>query len=155
MISSGLLLLLRNPDQWALLRDEPARVGGAVTEILRYHHPNQQTTTPRLALDDVDIAGTTVPAGHTVRVALGAANRDPSRWAAPERFDITRPELVSLGFGQGIHYCIGAPLARMQTSLALERLLERCPDVALTAEAVRHDPRRMDRYEHIRVTFTA
>ena len=153
MISSGLLLLLRHPDQLALLRDRPALVGGAVTEILRYHHPNQQTTTPRLALDDVEIRGTVVPAGHTVRVALGAANRDPERWADPERFDITRPEMVSLGFGQGVHYCIGAPLARMQTTVAVERLLQRCPDLALTAETVRHDPRRMDRFESVRVTL--
>ncbi len=154
MISSGLLLLLRHPEQWAMLHADRALVSGAVTEILRYHHPNQQTTTPRLALDDVDIRGTVVPAGHTVRVALGAANRDPSRWADPERFDITRGEMVSMGFGQGIHYCIGAPLARMQTTSALERLLDRCPDLALTAETVRHDPRRMDRYERIQVALT-
>jgi cytochrome P450 len=155
MISSGLLLLLRHPDQWAMLQADRSLVSGAVTEILRYHHPNQQTTTPRLALDDVDIRGTVIPAGHTVRVALGAANRDPSRWADPERFDIARGELVSLGFGQGIHYCIGAPLARMQTTLTLERLLDRCPHLALTAETVRHDPRRMDRYERVEVTLTA
>jgi cytochrome P450 len=151
MISSGLLLLLRHPEQWALLCREPHRAPGAVTEILRFHHPNQQTTTARLAIDDVDIRGTVVPTGHTVRVALGAANRDPSRWDDPERFDITRPELVSLGFGQGIHYCIGAPLARMQTTLTIERLLARFPATALTAETVRHDPRRMDRYERIGV----
>lgn len=151
MISSGMLLLLRHPDQWQQLCERPELVPGAVTEILRSHHPNQQTTTPRLALDDVEVRGTVVPAGHTVRVALGAANRDPSRWDDPERFDITRPELVSLGFGQGVHYCIGAPLARMQTTVTLERLRERCPHIGLTAETVRHDPRRMDRYERIEV----
>ncbi len=155
MISSGLLLLLRHPDQLAMLLARPELLSGAVAEILRYHHPNQQTTTARLALEDVEIRGTVVPAGHTVRVALGAANRDPQRWTDPERFDITRPELVSLGFGQGIHYCIGAPLARLQTTVALERLLARCPQLALTAETVRHDPRRMDRYEAIRVTLGA
>jgi cytochrome P450 len=153
MISSGMLLLLRHPEQWALLRARPELLGGAVTEILRYHHPNQQTTTPRLALDDIDIRGTIIPAGSTVRVALGAGNRDPERWDAPEVFDITRPETVSLGFGQGLHYCIGAPLARMQTQVAVEHLLRRCPTLALAEGEVRHDPRRMDRYERVQVTL--
>ncbi|MFZ4719621.1 MAG: cytochrome P450 [Ilumatobacteraceae bacterium] len=151
MISSGLLLLLRHPDQWALLQERPELIGQAVTEVLRHHHPNQQTTTPRLALEDVAIRGTVIPAGHTVRVALGAANRDPSRWDDPDRFDITRPEVVSLGFGQGIHYCIGAPLARMQTTTAFQRLLDRCPGMTLADGDVRHDPRRMDRYERVLV----
>ena len=151
MISSGMLLLLRHPQQLALLRARPELASGAVTEILRYHHPNQQTTTPRLALDDIDVRGTVIPAGSTVRVALGAANRDPERWSDPEAFDITRPEMVSLGFGQGIHYCIGAPLARMQTQVAIEHLLRRCPEMALTDGEVRHDPRRMDRYERVQV----
>lgn len=151
MISSGMLLLLRHPEQLALLRARPELVTGAVTEILRYHHPNQQTTTPRLALDDIDIRGTVIPTGSTVRVALGAANRDPSRWDDPEEFDITRPEVVSLGFGQGIHYCIGAPLARMQTQVAIDHLLRRCPTLTLADGEVRHDPRRMDRYERVQV----
>ena len=153
MISSGMLLLLQHPDQWSLLKAEPHRVPAAVTEVLRYHHPNQQTTTPRLVLEDIDVRGHTIPAGSTVRVALGAANRDPGRWADPERFDITRPEQVSLGFGQGVHYCIGAPLARMQATIAFERLLQRCPDLALAPGEVRHDPRRMDRYEHVKVVL--
>jgi cytochrome P450 len=153
MISSGMLLLLRHPEQWALLRARPDVVDGAITEILRYHHPNQQTTTPRLALTDIGLHGLVIPAGSTVRVALGAANRDPSRWNEPERFDITRQERVSLAFGQGIHYCIGAPLARMLGLVAVERLSARCPGLALAGDDIRHDPRRMDRYEQIRVTF--
>lgn len=149
MISSGMLLLLRHPDQLALLRQRPSLLQGAITEILRYHHPNQQTTTPRLALDDIDIRGTLIPRGATVRLATGAANRDPARWPHPDTFDITRPEVVSLSFGQGIHYCIGAPLARLQAQIAVQRLLERCPGLALGDGEVRHDPRRMDRYEHV------
>ncbi|MBI4933816.1 MAG: cytochrome P450 [Actinobacteria bacterium] len=153
MISSGMLLLLRHPEQWAQVRAQPQLVNGAVTEILRYHHPNQQTTTPRLALDDIELRGQVIPAGSTVRVALGAANRDPARWDRPERFDITRQELVSLGFGQGIHYCIGAPLARMQAEQAISRLAALPRPLVLDDHDIRHDPRRMDRYERIRVTF--
>ena len=150
MISSGMLLLLQHPDQLALLRTRPELIGGAITEILRYHHPNQQTTTPRLALEPLEMRGITIGAGSTVRFALGAANRDPERWAEPELFDITRPELVSLSFGQGIHYCIGAPLARMQATIAIDRMLVRCPALTLAGD-VRHDPRRMDRYERVLV----
>ncbi len=153
MISSGMLLLLQHPDQWDRVREHPESIGGAVTEILRYHHPNQQTSTPRLAIDDIELRGRVIPCGATVRVATGAANRDPARWVDPDRFDITRPELVSLSFGQGIHFCIGAPLARMQTHLAIERLATRCPDLKLVDGDVRHDPRRMDRYERVTVTF--
>ena len=151
MISSGMLLLLRHRSQWDALCGDPGLVTGAVSEILRHHHPNQQTTTPRLALDDVEIGGRLIPRGSTVRFALGAANRDPSRWGDPERFDITRPELVSLSFGQGIHYCIGAPLARMQAHAAIGALAASHPGLALTDAPVRHDPRRMDRYERVEV----
>jgi cytochrome P450 len=151
MISSGLLLLLQHPYQLQALRTDGTGWSGAITEILRYHHPNQQTTTPRLVLEPVELRDRTIPAGNTVRVALGAANRDPARWPDPERFDITRPEAVSLGFGQGIHYCIGAPLARMQAHIALERLVHRCPGLRLAGDDVRHDPRRMDRYERVAV----
>ncbi|MFN8021735.1 MAG: cytochrome P450 [Acidimicrobiales bacterium] len=155
MISSGMLLMLRHPDQWAALCERPELLDGAVTEVLRYHHPNQQTTTPRLALADVEYGGRTIPAGSTVRVALGAANRDPSRWADPERFDITRPELVSLSFGQGAHYCIGAPLARAQATAAFAALASRCPGLALAdgGAGIRHDPKRMDRYERVDVVL--
>ena len=151
MVSSGMLLLLQHPDQLARLRAEPQLLGGAVTEILRFHHPNQQTSTARLALEAIQLRGHTIQAGHTVRLGTGAANRDPQRWPQPDVFDITRPELVSLSFGQGIHYCIGAPLARLQTQLAIGRLLERCSTVELGEGEVRHDPRRMDRYERILV----
>ena len=152
MISSGMLLLLRNPDQWAMLIEEPGLMSGAVTEILRYHHPNQQTTTARLSLADIVYGGRTIPAGATVRLGLGAANRDAARWPDPERFDITRPELVSLAFGQGAHYCIGAPLARAQATAAFAALAARCPAIALAPGDIRHDPRRMDRYERVVVT---
>jgi hypothetical protein len=155
MVSSGMLLLLHHPAQLAQLRADPSLLGGAVTEILRFHHPNQQTSTARLALERIELRGKVIEAGSTVRLGTGAANRDPQRWQEPDRFDITRQELVSLSFGQGIHYCIGAPLARLQTQIAIGRVLERCPGLRLTDGEVRHDPRRMDRYERIAVTLAS
>ena len=150
MVSSGILLLLQHPDQLALLRAQPELLGSAVTEILRFHHPNQQTSTARLALEPIELRGKVIEVGHTVRLGTGAANRDPERWPQPDHFLVTRPEMVSLSFGQGIHFCIGAPLARLQTQIAIGRLLERCATLRLAGE-VRHDPRRMDRYERIQV----
>lgn len=153
MISSGMLLLLQHHEQWSMLATTPELVGGAVTEILRFHHPNQQTTTPRYAVRDVQFGDRTIPAGSTVRLALGAANRDPARWERPERFDITRPEIVSLAFGQGAHYCIGAPLARAQAIAAFTALRHSMAGVELAngGSGIRHDPRRMDRYERVDV----
>lgn len=136
------------PNRWRCCA-QPSLLSSAVTEILRFHHPNQQTSTARLALEPIEIGGRTIDAGHTVRLGTGAANRDPARWPHPDRFDITRPEMVSLSFGQGIHYCIGAPLARLQTQIAVGRLLQRCSTITLADGDVRHDPRRMDRYERI------
>ncbi|MEO5724658.1 MAG: cytochrome P450 [Ilumatobacteraceae bacterium] len=153
MVSSGLLLLLQHPEQLLQLRNDTEMLGGAVTEILRYHHPNQQTSTARVTLEPIEIGGRAIEIGQTVRLGTGAANRDPTRWPAPDKFDITRPEIVSLALGQGVHYCIGAPLARLQTQIAISRLLQRCPDIHLVAGEVRHDPRRMDRYERIDVNI--
>jgi cytochrome P450 len=150
-VSSGLLALLDHRDQWHALVADPALLPGALTEILRHHHPNQQTSTPRLALDDIELHGITIRAGDMVRVSLGAANRDPSRWVDPDRFDITRPDLHPLSFGHGIHYCIGAQLARVQGEVAIGTMAARFPDVELVTTEPRHDPRRMDRYESIEV----
>lgn len=150
-VSSGLLALLSHRDQWDALVADRSLLPGALTEILRHHHPNQQTSTPRLALEDIELHGVTIRAGDMVRVSLGAANRDPARWVDPDRFDITRPDLHPLSFGHGIHYCIGAQLARVQADVAIGTVASRFPGTELITTEPRHDPRRMDRYECIEV----
>lgn len=152
-ISSGLLLLLQHPEQWQMLVNDHSLFPGAINEILRYHHPDQQTSTPRLALEDVEIRGTRITAGDMVRLGTGAANRDPSRWSDPDTFDITRPEQQVMSFGLGMHYCIGAPLARLQGEVAISTLVTRYPNTRLMTREPRRDPKRWDRFEEILVSL--
>jgi cytochrome P450 len=150
MISSGLYLLLSHPDQWQALVADRALVGGAIEEILRYHHPTQSTSTNRRCTEDVTLRGKTLKAGDTVRVGLGAANRDPAVFPEPDRFDIRRQMASSpLSFGAGPHFCIGAALARFETRLAIETIADRWPDLALVTTAPVKDPRRHDRYREL------
>ena len=131
LISNGVLALLSHPDQLALLRAEPSLIDNAVEEILRYDGP-VETPTYRFTTDAVDIAGTTVPGGgELVLVALADADRDPARFPDPDRFDIRRDARGHVAFGHGIHYCLGAPLARLEARVAIGALLRRCPDLAL------------------------
>jgi cytochrome P450 len=132
LIGNGLLALLRHPEQLALLRDEPALIGDAIEELLRYDSPVQATT--RFVVEDVDLAGHRIRAGHQMALLLGAANRDPSRFARPDEVDITRTNVQPLSFGSGIHYCLGAPLARVEGRIALGALLERFPNVRLATD---------------------
>ncbi|GAA0461069.1 cytochrome P450 [Streptomyces olivaceiscleroticus] len=133
LIANGVLALLRHPDQLAALRADWGLLDNAVEEMLRYDGP-VETTTWRYAAEPVEIGGTVLPAGDTVVVALGSADRENSRFAAADRFDITRDTRGHLAFGHGIHYCLGAPLARMEARIAVRTLLERCPDLALDAD---------------------
>lgn len=150
MISSGLFLLLSHPDQWRMLLDDPGRIPAALDEILRFHHPTQSTSTNRRCIRDVELGGKTLRAGDTVRVGLGAANRDPEVFTEPDRFDITRRSAASLvSFGQGPHFCIGAQLARFEAQLAFETVLTRFPDLKLVTTAPQKDPARPDRYREI------
>nr|WP_260859641.1 cytochrome P450 [Streptomyces cupreus] len=130
MIGNAVDALLRHPDQLALLRRRPELVPSAVDELLRYEASLARTTL-RVAREDVEVAGTVIPAGSVVSVALSAANRDPDVFAEPDRLDITRARGPHLSFGHGIHFCLGAPLARLQTETVLAVLLHRCPDLAL------------------------
>jgi cytochrome P450 len=150
MISSGLYLLLSHPEQWRALVADRALLGGAIEEILRFHHPTQSTSTNRRCTVDVELRGKTLKAGDTVRVGLGAANRDPDAFPDPERFDIGRHMGVPpLSFGAGPHFCIGGALARFEARAAIEAIAERWPDLALiTTEPVK-DPRRHDRYREL------
>jgi len=149
-ISSGLFLLLSHADQWRALVADRALVGPAIEEILRFHHPTQSTSTNRRCTVDVELRGKTLRAGDTVRVGLGAANRDPEVFADPDRFDIARrPSQPALSFGAGPHFCIGAALARFEARLAIEAIVGRWPGLRLVTEAPVKDRRRHDRYSEI------
>ncbi|MEV5885279.1 cytochrome P450 [Streptomyces sp. NPDC052020] len=130
LISNGMQALLRNPEQLAALREDMTLLDGAVEEMLRYDGPVESATL-RFPTEPVDLGGTVVPAGVSVMVVLADADRDPARFPDPHRFDIRRDARGHVAFGYGIHYCIGAPLARMEAKIAVRAVLERCPDLAL------------------------
>ena len=130
LITNGTLTLLQHPDQLEKLRARPELIDSAVEEILRYNGP-VQSTKPGYALEDVTLHGITIPKGSAVIPFLGAANRDPAVFENPDVFDIERFPNKHLGFGSGIHACLGAPLARMETKIALTNLLKRNPNLQL------------------------
>jgi cytochrome P450 len=129
LIGNGTLQLLRHRDQFARLHDDPSLARSAVEEVLRYDPPVQFTG--RVALEDMEIAGRTVPKGGQTMLLIAAANRDPDVFPKPLRFDIGRTENRHLAFGHGIHYCVGAPLARVEGAIALGRLAQRFPNAEL------------------------
>jgi cytochrome P450 len=133
LIGNGTLALLRHPDQLTRLRDDPALDRVAVEELLRYDSPVQYDG--RTALEDVELAGVTVRAGEAAIVSFGAANRDPAVFDEPDRLDLERADLHHLAFGVGIHYCLGAALARLEGQLAIPRLVRRFPNLAVTVDA--------------------
>ena len=136
LIGNGTYALLRNPSQWAALRDNPALAGQVVEEVLRYDGPVQSTD--RVALEDVEVAGQRVPRNHSVHLLLGAANRDPDVFETPGRFDIQRASSGEhLSFSAGVHYCLGAPLARLEGAIAFATLAERMPGLSLAGAPVR------------------
>ncbi|HUO47225.1 MAG TPA: cytochrome P450 [Acidimicrobiales bacterium] len=134
LIGNGLLALLRHPSQLALARatartqDAPA-MARAVEELLRWDSPVQLDV--RIAFDDVEVGGVTVAAGESVMTLLGAANRDPQRFTDPDVLDVARDEGPPMSFGAGIHFCLGAPLARMEGQVVFARLLERFSSLEL------------------------
>jgi hypothetical protein len=136
LIGNGLLALLRHPDQLWRLRDDPALIGPAVEELLRYDSPGQMTT--RLATEDLTLADARIGAGHMVKLWLGAGNRDPARFPEPDRLDFDRPDNRHLSFGHGIHFCVGAALARLEGQVALATLIARFPGLALTGEPLEY-----------------
>ncbi len=133
LIGNAVLALLTHPGQLAALRAEPGRTAAAVEELTRWDGP-APLAIRRFPLEDVTIGGVTVPAGETVLLALAAANRDPARFPEPDRLDLGRADTAHLGLGHGIHYCLGAPLARLETGIALTELLARFPGLALDAD---------------------
>ncbi|MFI9048268.1 cytochrome P450 [Streptomyces sp. NPDC053427] len=132
LIANGTLALLRHPEALARLRTDPDLVTPLVEEVLRYDPPVQMSG--RSTLADIDIAGTTIPKGSRVRLLLAAGNRDPRRFADPDRFVPDRTDNTHLGFGGGIHYCIGATLARAEAQIALTALARRLESPRLVAD---------------------
>ncbi|WP_369019965.1 cytochrome P450 [Streptomyces californicus] len=134
LITNGVHHLLAHLDQLALLRADFSLIDNAVEEILRFEGP-VETPTYRFTTEPVEIGGTLIPGGgELVLVALSDANRDPARYPDGSRFDITRDARGHLAFGHGIHYCLGAPLARIEARIAIRSLLERCPDLRPAAD---------------------
>ena len=131
LIGNGLLALYRNPDQLALLKANPGLITNAIEEFLRYDSSVQLTG--RVTLEDIeDLGGKRIPKGETVLCLLGSANHDPAVYPDhPERLDITRPNVRPLSFGGGIHFCLGAQLARIEAEIAISTLLRRLPDLRL------------------------
>ncbi|MEU4211629.1 cytochrome P450 [Streptomyces sp. NPDC026206] len=130
LITNGLLTLLGHPRQFEEVRADPALLPAAAEEILRHAHPNQWAIR-RFPTEDLDIGGVRVPAGDTVMLGIASANRDPGRYPGPDAFDIHREDKQHLSLGQGMHYCLGAPLARMETEIALGTLMRRFPRIGL------------------------
>ncbi|MFK7802426.1 MAG: cytochrome P450 [Anaerolineae bacterium] len=133
LITNMTYTLLQHPDQLELLRTNPELMDSAVEEVLRFDGP-LYATKPEYPTEDVIIRGVTIPKGSTVLPLLGAANLDEDIFENPEMFDITREKNRHLGFGMGIHYCLGAPLARIETKIAIQALLERNPNLRLAVD---------------------
>jgi len=133
LIGNSVVALLRHPDQLETLRADPDRIPAAVEELLRFDAPVPHATF-RYAAEEIELAGATIPAGAQVIISLAAANRDHDRYEAAETLNIDRPEVRHLAFGHGIHFCLGAALARMEGQLALRSLLTRFPELRLAVD---------------------
>jgi cytochrome P450 len=133
LIGNGTLALLRHPDQLDRLRADPSLVPQAVEELLRFDGPVNPGLT-RYALEDLEIGGVRIPRGEMVLLAIAAADRDPDRFPAPDKIDVGSADPGHLAFGHGVHYCLGAPLARLEGQVAFAALLARLPDLALAAQ---------------------
>jgi cytochrome P450 len=132
LIGNGLFCLLTHPGELARLRAEPARIGSAVEEMLRYEPPIIFLS--RVALEDVTTGGVAFAKGELLHLSLASANRDAEAFASPDRFDVARDENRHVTFGFGAHFCIGAAIARMEARVAFETLLGRFPRIELRGE---------------------
>jgi cytochrome P450 len=130
LISGGTLRLLQHPDQFEMIRSDPSLLGNAIDELLRFDPPPVPGVF-RYATQDVEVGGTVIPAGALVILSVAAANRDPGRFSDPDDLDVTRQEIDHMAFGQGIHYCLGARLAKMEGEIAIGSLIQRFPELRL------------------------
>jgi cytochrome P450 len=135
LLANGVAVLLAHPGELRRLRADPELMGSAVDELMRYEGPSKLS--PRWAVADVELRGRRIEAGCLVYLVQAAANRDPVRFAEPDRLDLGRHPNPHLGFGYGLHYCLGGPLARLETSIALSRLLARRPEIELAGDPPR------------------
>ncbi|MCO5553495.1 hypothetical protein L7F22_007017 [Adiantum nelumboides] len=151
VVGNGVHALLRHPDQWQRLLDDPGLVGTAVEELIRFDAPLQLFE--RTAVVDTTVAGHPVPAGTRIATLLGAAGRDPSVFGDDaDRLDVGRSPNPHLGFGAGVHYCLGAPLARLEIAEVLRALLERLPDAVVDGAPVRRPRFVMRGWAELRLT---
>jgi cytochrome P450 len=134
LIGNGALALLRHRDQWERLGNEPQLIPSAVEELLRFDSPVQMTS--RIVLEEFCYRDVTFRRGQQIAFLLGAANHDPAQFAEPSRLDIGRSDNRHLAFGGGIHYCLGAPLARLEGEIAFHTLSRRMPDLSLATDAI-------------------
>jgi cytochrome P450 len=139
LLGNGMLTLLRHPAMLERLRNAPDLIPATVEELLRYEPP-VQFLSQRTTLEEIAVAGTTIPKGVLVTLALAAGNRDPARFPEPDRFDPERRDNEHLGFGSGIHLCFGAPLARMETQIALTELVRRLSQPHLVVDPPPYRP---------------
>ena len=154
LIANGVVQLLAHPEQLEILRARPELWPNAVDEILRFDSPVQATV--RIAQSDVELDGRTVPEGTFVSLMLGGANRDPDVFTNPQRFDVTRSNAKDhLAFSAGIHYCLGAGLARLEGAVALRMLFERFPGIQINGPPQRRHLRVLRGYDHLPVRLSA
>jgi cytochrome P450 len=130
LIGNGMLALLQHPNSMNRLRDNPAIIKTAIEELLRYTSPVFMST-ERYSREDLNIQGVTIPRGEMTLGVIGSANRDESIFEKPDELEIAREPNKHLSFGQGIHFCLGAPLARLEAEIAINTLLRRIPDLHL------------------------
>jgi pimeloyl-[acyl-carrier protein] synthase len=135
LIGSAVLALLRNPAEFAKLRDDPGLIESAIEEALRYDSPTQAPN-PQVATAEVEIGGRKISKGEVVTVLIGAANRDPAKFPEPDRLDIARNDGEHLAFSHGMHFCLGASLARLQAQIAVAAIVRRMPRLRLATGAL-------------------
>jgi cytochrome P450 len=154
LIGNAAVLFADNPDQWQMVLDDPANIPAAVEEILRFHPPAQYVG--RYTLSDVELHGSTIPASSPVLLINGSASRDERAYDEPDRFDITRDQGQNIGFGYGIHSCLGAALARMESRIALELMRERMPRFEIDRDGLRRvNMTNVAGFSHVPVTLSS